>query len=74
MPQIKGVLDKALELNQISRQEWESVIEYATLAGEAVRDGENHHLFRLVALLEGGVVMVEGVPHVEVLRRLAVFA
>jgi hypothetical protein len=34
---------------------------------------EKDSLMRLVTLLEGGVVQVEGVPQTEILRRLSVF-
>jgi len=73
MPLIKGVLEKAVAENRISRQEWELIIEHATQADQMVRDGENLLLFHLVSLLEGGAVTVDGVPQTEVLRRLAVF-
>jgi len=74
MPLIKGVLEKAVAENRISRQEWELILEHATLADQMVREGENVLLFHLVSLLEGGAVTVDGVPQAEVLRRLAVFA
>ena len=74
MPLIKGVLEKALQESRIARREWEVVLEYATLTGEVVREGENSHLCHLVSLLEGGEVTVEGVPQAEILRCLAVFA
>lgn len=74
MPVIQGVLEKALQESRITRREWEVVLEYATLTGEVVREGENSHLCRLVSLLEGGEVTVEDVPQAEILRRLAVFA
>jgi hypothetical protein len=74
MPLIQGVLEKALQESRISRREWEEVLEHATLTGEVIREGENSHLLRLVSLLEGGEVTVEGVPQSEILRRLAVFA
>jgi len=74
MPLIKGVLERALQESRITRRDWEVVLEYATLAGELVREGENSHLCHLVSLLEGGVVTVEDVPQTEILRRLAVFA
>jgi len=74
MPQIKGVLEKALAENRISRQDWEMVLEHATQADDLVREGENIVFFRLVSMLEGGEIAVDGVAQTEILRRLAVFA
>ena len=71
---IVDVLDKALSNNRISRQEWESILSLAVVQNEVVLNGENASLIRLVALLEGGAVEVEGVPQAEILRRLEVFA
>ncbi len=71
---IRNVLEKALQENRITRQDWEAVISLATVADDAVINGENETLFRLVSLLEGGEVSVEGIPHREILRQLAVFS
>jgi hypothetical protein len=71
---IGDVLEKALTDNRISRQEWESILDLAVMENETILNGENDSLVRLVALLEGGVVEVEGVTQAEVLQRLAVFA
>ena len=71
---IRNVLEKALQENRITRQDWEAVISLATVADDAVINGENETLFRLVSLLEGGEVAVEGIPHREILRQLAVFS
>jgi len=73
MPLITGVLEKAEKESRISRQEWELLLEHATHADELVREGEDVVLSHLVSLIEGGAVTVEGVPQVEILRRLAVF-
>ncbi|MEJ2698193.1 MAG: hypothetical protein P8Z70_00805 [Desulfuromonadales bacterium] len=74
MIRIRNVLEKALKENRITRQDWEAVMSLATVADDAVINGENETLFRLVSLLEGGEVSVEGVPHPEILRQLAVFS
>jgi hypothetical protein len=74
MAPIQGLLEKAVNKSCISRQEWEQLLDYATLSGEIVCEGDGNHLSHLVSLLEGGVVSVDGVPQTEILRRLAVFA
>ena len=73
MALIQGLLEKAMSENRISRQEWEQLLDYATSSEDIVSEGNGNHLFRLVSLLEGGTVTVEGVPQTEILRRLAVF-
>ena len=70
---IDDVLERALLENRISRQEWESILDIATIEYEAILSVEKDSLMRLVTLLEGGVVQVEGVPQTEILRRLSVF-
>jgi hypothetical protein len=71
---IAAILNKALTESRITHHEWEQILAHATEEGEVVLNGENGTLSRLVILLEGGVVTVEGVPQREVLRRLSVFA
>ena len=70
---IDDVLERALLENRISRQEWESILDIATVEYEVILSAEKDSLLRLVTLLEGGVVQVEGVPQTEILRRLSVF-
>ena len=70
---IDDVLERALIENRISRQEWESILDIATVEYEVILSAEKDSLLRLVTLLEGGVVQVEGVPQTEILRRLSVF-
>ena len=70
---IDDVLERALIENRISRQEWESILDIATVEYEVILSAEKDSLMRLVTLLEGGVVQVEGVPQTEILRRLSVF-
>ncbi|HKK02134.1 MAG TPA: hypothetical protein VJ955_08200 [Desulfuromonadales bacterium] len=74
MAPIQGILEKAVNKNCISRQEWEQLLDYATLSEEIVCDGDGNHLSHLISLLEGGVVAVDGVSQTEILRKLAVFA
>jgi hypothetical protein len=74
MLRIRNVLEKAQQHNRITRQDWEAVISLATVADEVILNGENEVLFHLVSLLEGGEVAVEGVPHNEILKKLAVFS
>ncbi len=73
MIRIQSVLEKAMQENRITRQEWEGLLDVATVPDEMVLRGENELLSRLVALLEGGEVMVEGITHNEVLKRLSAF-
>lgn len=70
---IKKVLEKALQESRITQQEWENLLTTAVDVDEAVLHGENDFLNRLVALLEGGEVGVEGVTLQEVLERLSAF-
>lgn len=49
------------------------LLELATVEEEVLVNGEGGYLAHLVALLEGGVIAVDGVPQTEILRRLAVF-
>jgi hypothetical protein len=74
MLKIRNVLEKAQQENRITRQDWETVISLATVADEAVLNGENELLFHLVSLLEGGEVSVEGISHHEILKMLRVFS
>jgi hypothetical protein len=67
------LLEQAAAEERISRQDWEMLLELAAVEGDILINGESGSLVRLVALLEGGVIAVEGVPHTEILRRLAVF-
>jgi hypothetical protein len=67
------LLERAAAEERISRQDWEMLIELATVGEDVIANGESGHLARLVALLEGGVIAVDGVPQTEILRRLAVF-
>jgi hypothetical protein len=73
MIRIQKVLERALQDSRITRQDWESLMAVATVTDEAVLRGENELLCRLVGLLEGGEVGVEGLSHKEVLERLSVF-
>lgn len=70
---VNDVLERALQENRISRQEWESILDIAITEYEAILSGERESLIRLVTLLEGGMVQVDGVPQREILRQLAVF-
>jgi hypothetical protein len=70
---LKVLLERAAVEERISRQDWEMLLELAAVEGEILINGESGNLVRLVALLEGGVVAVDGVPQTEILRRLAVF-
>lgn len=71
---IRPVLERAMRNRVISAQEWEAIIELATEQEDVVLNGEKNSLERLVRLLEGGIVGVEGVPQQEIISRLAVFA
>lgn len=71
---VSNVLENALQGNRISRQEWELVLDHATVENDAITAGENGSLNPLATLLAGGEVMVEGMSQAEILRRLAVFA
>lgn len=71
---IRPVLERAMRNRMISEQEWEAVIDLATGQEAVVLSGEKNSLERLVRLLEGGIVGVEGVPQQEIISRLAVFA
>ncbi|PLX81923.1 MAG: hypothetical protein C0617_15475 [Desulfuromonas sp.] len=74
MAQLLEVLNRALEDQRISQQDWKTVLELATEKREVVVNGENASLSQLVSLLEGGGILVDGVPQDEILRNLAVFA
>jgi hypothetical protein len=67
------LLERATVEERISRQDWEMLLDLAAVEGEVLINGESGNLLRLVSLLEGGAVAVEGVPQTEILRRLAVF-
>jgi hypothetical protein len=67
------LLERAAVDQRISRQDWEMLLELATVEEDVLVNGESGSLLHLVSLLEGGVVAVDGVPQTEVLRRLAVF-
>jgi hypothetical protein len=67
------LMERASTEQSISRQDWEALLELAAGVGDVLANGEGSSLVRLIALVEGGVVAVEGVPHSEVLRRLSVF-
>jgi hypothetical protein len=70
---LAALMERAAAEQSISRQEWEALLELAAVVGEVLASGEGSSLVRLIALVEGGVVAVEGVPQSEVLRRLSVF-
>jgi uncharacterized alpha-E superfamily protein len=67
------LLERAAAEERISRQDWEMLLELATVTEEVLANGESNNLMHLVALVEGGVITVDGVPHTEILRRLSVF-
>lgn len=73
-PQLLPVMETALKERRISRQDWESILDLATREEVVVFNGEKELLERLVTLLEGGNIGVEGMTHREVLSGLAVFA
>lgn len=74
VPRLRALLEAAQRHRRISRQDWESVLDLATREDEVVLNGEKDCLERLVILLEGGEVGVEGMTHREVLSSLSVFA
>lgn len=74
MLRLQSMLEKALRERWISRQEWEGLLAVAAVPDDAVFRGESEFLSRLVALIEGGEVQVDGMTQKEVLERLSVFA
>jgi|GEM_PF-4405724 len=71
--EMETMLNRAMTHHRISRREWEVVLENAVETTGVVLEGQTQDLHRLVAMLEAGLVEVEGVPYREVLRCLAVF-